>query len=101
MARVETQCREREGFQGVDILLTSEWPKGVGNNLAQPLVCAVSEHVSNVCGVLDLLSSYFYFKEGFDLKVGAQPISRLAYFLKPRYHFSSLYEHFYERIPYR
>ena len=34
-------------------------------------------------------------------KVGAQPISRLAYSLKPRYHFTALHESFYERIPYR
>ena len=33
--------------------------------------------------------------------VGAEPISRLARALRPRYHFASLHNRFYERTPYR
>jgi len=33
--------------------------------------------------------------------VGAQPISRLAHTLRPRYHFAGIRNHFYERAPYR
>ncbi|XP_043569496.1 CWF19-like protein 1 isoform X4 [Chiloscyllium plagiosum] len=63
-------------FKGVDILLTSQWPKGVwqyGNNL-----------------------------EGIDTKsCGSISVSHLAFALKPRYHFAALEGANYERLPYR
>eukprot|EP00118_Oscarella_pearsei_P012021 m.85212 g.85212 ORF g.85212 m.85212 type:complete len:354 (+) comp36434_c0_seq6:140-1201(+) len=63
-------------YMGVDILLTTEWPKSVSNFAASP--------------------------EGLDTNnVGSAPISQLAQALKPRYHFASLMKTFYERSPYR
>ncbi|XP_048410021.2 CWF19-like protein 1 isoform X1 [Stegostoma tigrinum] len=63
-------------FKGMDILLTSQWPKGVwqyGNNL-----------------------------EGIDTKsCGSISASHLAFALKPRYHFAALEGAHYERLPYR
>ncbi|XP_072327786.1 CWF19-like protein 1 isoform X2 [Scyliorhinus torazame] len=63
-------------FKGVDILLTSQWPKGVwqyGNNL-----------------------------EGIDIKsCGSISVAQLAFALKPRYHFAALEGANYERLPYR
>uniref|UniRef100_V9KJE3 CWF19-like protein 1 n=1 Tax=Callorhinchus milii TaxID=7868 RepID=V9KJE3_CALMI len=63
-------------FKGVDILLTSEWPKGVwqyGNN-----------------------------PDDVDTKsCGSGSIAHLASTLKPRYHFAALEGIHYERLPYR
>lgn len=62
-------------FKGVDILLTSQWPKGVwhyGNN---------PEVDTKTCG--------------------SDSIASLADRLKPRYHFAGLEGVHYERLPYR
>ncbi|KAB5565980.1 hypothetical protein PHYPO_G00247810 [Pangasianodon hypophthalmus] len=62
-------------FKGVDILLTSQWPRGVwqyGNNPAID---------TKFCGV--------------------SSIGNLAEKLKPRYHFAGLEGVYYERLPYR
>lgn len=62
-------------FRGVDILLTSQWPKDVakyGSNLAEE-----------------------------DKVVGSHLVSQLALLLKPRYHFSGSDNISYERQPYR
>uniref|UniRef100_W5KIV5 CWF19-like protein 1 n=1 Tax=Astyanax mexicanus TaxID=7994 RepID=W5KIV5_ASTMX len=62
-------------FKGVDILLTSQWPRGVwqfGNN---------PEIDTKFCGV--------------------SSIANLAEKLKPRYHFAALEGVHYERLPYR
>ncbi|XP_060770280.1 CWF19-like protein 1 isoform X2 [Neoarius graeffei] len=62
-------------FKGVDILLTSQWPRGVwqyGNN---------PEVDTKFCGV--------------------SSIGSLAEKLKPRYHFAGLEGVYYERLPYR
>ncbi|KAM9496645.1 CWF19-like protein 1 [Clarias gariepinus] len=62
-------------FKGVDILLTSQWPRGVwqyGNN---------PEIDTKFCGV--------------------PSIGNLAEKLKPRYHFAGLEGVYYERLPYR
>ncbi|KAK6487838.1 CWF19-like protein 1 [Huso huso] len=62
-------------FRGVDILLTSQWPRGVwqyGNN---PDVDTRS--------------------------CGASSVAHLAEQLKPRYHFAALEGTYYERLPYR
>jgi len=64
-------------YAGVDILLTSDWPKGITNNLPQ-----------NPDAVDDL-------------KLGSALVSRLALLSRPRYHFSGLHGEHYERPPYR
>ena len=64
-------------YTGVDILLTSDWPKGITNNLHQPPVSVD------------------------DLKLGSALVSRLALLSRPRYHFSGLHGEYYERPPYR
>lgn len=62
-------------FKGVDILLTSEWPKGVW-------------HYGNTPEV--------------DTKTcGSNSIAVLADKLRPRYHFAGLEGIYYERLPYR
>ncbi|XP_012623910.1 CWF19-like protein 1 isoform X2 [Microcebus murinus] len=63
-------------FKGVDILLTSPWPKYVGN-------------FGNSSGEVDTK------------KCGSALISTLATSLKPRYHFAALEKTYYERLPYR
>ncbi|XP_001513071.2 CWF19-like protein 1 [Ornithorhynchus anatinus] len=63
-------------FKGVDILLTSPWPKDVGN-------------YGNSPGEVDTK------------KCGSALVSSLATSLKPRYHFAALEKIYYERLPYR
>ncbi|XP_017736299.1 PREDICTED: CWF19-like protein 1 isoform X2 [Rhinopithecus bieti] len=63
-------------FKGVDILLTSPWPKYVGN-------------FGNSSGEVDTK------------KCGSALASSLAMGLKPRYHFAALEKTYYERLPYR
>nr|XP_020850215.1 CWF19-like protein 1 [Phascolarctos cinereus] len=63
-------------FKGVDVLLTSPWPRGVGN-------------FGNASGDVDTK------------KKGSSLISHLAMDLKPRYHFAALEKTYYERLPYR
>ena len=73
---VSTKCEEM-GFQGVDILLTTDWPKGVTNKAECP---------SKIAELRDQ---------------GSNLAAYLAHKLKPRYHFASGKGIFYERIPYR
>ncbi|CAO3650997.1 unnamed protein product [Cunninghamella echinulata] len=61
---------------GVDILLTTEWPKEIENNSSNTTLPSSS------------------------LKTTSEIISELALALKPRYHFASLENKFYEREPY-
>ncbi|XP_036754743.2 CWF19-like protein 1 isoform X3 [Manis pentadactyla] len=63
-------------FKGVDILLTSPWPKYVGN-------------FGNSSGEVDTK------------KCGSSLVSSLVTSLKPRYHFAALEKTYYERLPYR
>uniref|UniRef100_A0A2K6CQ38 CWF19-like protein 1 n=1 Tax=Macaca nemestrina TaxID=9545 RepID=A0A2K6CQ38_MACNE len=63
-------------FKGVDILLTSPWPKYVRN-------------FGNSSGEVDTK------------KCGSALVSSLAMGLKPRYHFAALENTYYERLPYR
>ncbi|XP_078000079.1 CWF19-like protein 1 [Glandiceps talaboti] len=63
-------------FKGIDILLTSAWPKGV--------------------------CQYATLPEGVDDKVkGSRLLAKLDVHLKPRYHFAGLHQIYYERLPYR
>jgi hypothetical protein len=63
-------------YSGIDLLLTSEWPKGV--------------------------DKYGIPADGVDSKIlGSALISQLALGLKPRYHFAALHGISYERQPYR
>ncbi|XP_042317504.1 CWF19-like protein 1 [Sceloporus undulatus] len=63
-------------FRGVDILLTSPWPKGI-------------ETFGNDPGVVNSKTC------------GSELVSLLATTLKPRYHFAALQKVYYERLPYR
>ncbi|CAB4064463.1 CWF19-like protein 1 [Lepeophtheirus salmonis] len=67
---------EDPGFKGVDILLTSEWPRGVTNG------------GPSVKGI-------------YSEETGSKIISRVAVHSMPRYHFSALLGKHYERPPYR
>lgn len=63
-------------FKGIDILITSQWPKGV--------------------------EKYGTELEGFSSsQVGSETISQVAMVLRPRYHFCGLEDIHYERQPYR
>ncbi|XP_061770354.1 CWF19-like protein 1 [Nerophis ophidion] len=62
-------------FRGVDILLTSQWPKGAWRFANQPEVDTKS--------------------------CGSAAIANLADKVKPRYHFAALEGAHYERLPYR
>jgi hypothetical protein len=74
---VQSLCRLTEdvSFKGVDILMTSEWPKNVFNHTTPPAEIP-----------------------GF---AGSVHISQLAVALSPRYHFVGSLDMFYERHPYR
>ncbi|XP_028399812.1 CWF19-like protein 1 [Dendronephthya gigantea] len=66
-----------KNFKGVDMLLTSDWPKDVtqyGNKLDAKVDAS---------------------------ETGSQIISQIAVKLKPRYHFTALDSTYYERLPYR
>ncbi|KAK2882949.1 CWF19-like protein 1 [Channa argus] len=62
-------------FRGVDILLTSQWPRGVWHYAKNPDVNTES--------------------------LGSSCIANLGDKLKPRYHFAALEDSHYERLPYR
>jgi len=73
---IETIVRSKSSFSGVDLLLTSDWPKGVENHTSVP--------------------------EGLNMRhVGSEAVARLAMAVRPRYHFAGTMQCFYERTPYR
>ncbi|ERE80425.1 CWF19-like protein 1 isoform X1 [Cricetulus griseus] len=76
VSSLRTMLCSASQFKGVDILLTSPWPKYVGN-------------FGNSSGEVDTK------------KCGSALISSLAASLKPRYHFAALEKSYYERLPYR
>lgn len=63
-------------YQGVDILLTSDWPRGISNRSQTKILTR-------------------------DAELGSPLISRLALLSRPRYHFSGLHDECFERAPYR
>jgi len=73
---VSTKCEEMN-FKGVDILLTTDWPKGVLNKVPCP------SEISEV------------------REQGSRMAAYLANKLRPRYHFAGSKGIFYERLPYR
>ncbi|KAG8126733.1 hypothetical protein E2320_021819 [Naja naja] len=73
---LKTSLQSTPKFKGVDILLTSCWPKGV-------------ETFGNSPGDVN------------SMKCGSGLVSLLAAGLKPRYHFAGLQKINYERLPYR
>lgn len=85
-------------FRGVDILLTSQWPRGVwqyGNNPVRRCHCHGS--VLEVC-----CSFHLSVLQGVNTKTcGSSAVANLADSLKPRYHFAALEGAHYERVPYR
>ncbi|XP_015281792.1 PREDICTED: CWF19-like protein 1, partial [Gekko japonicus] len=76
VADLRTSLLSTPKFKGIDILLTSCWPRGV-------------EKFGNSPGNVDTK------------KCGSGLVSVLAGSLKPRYHFSGLQKIYYERLPYR
>uniref|UniRef100_M4A4B2 CWF19-like protein 1 n=1 Tax=Xiphophorus maculatus TaxID=8083 RepID=M4A4B2_XIPMA len=75
LSALVTSLTSSSKFRGVDILLTSQWPRGVwqyGNN---------PEVNTKSCG--------------------SSSIASLAHKLKPRYHFAALEGAHYERLPFR
>lgn len=75
ISTLESQCQD-ESFKGLDILITSCWPRGVSQFANRPDCID-----PNNCGSFQ--------------------ISRLAEMLKPRYHFAGHEGVHYERVPYR
>ncbi|XP_075010118.1 CWF19-like protein 1 isoform X4 [Calonectris borealis] len=76
VAELKTSLLSTPSFKGVDILLTSPWPRDVGT-------------FANSAGEIDTK------------KCGSKLVSDLAASLKPRYHFAALEKAYYERLPYR
>ncbi|KAK4821225.1 hypothetical protein QYF61_015793 [Mycteria americana] len=76
VAELKTSLLSTPNFKGVDILLTSPWPRDVGT-------------FANSVGEIDTK------------KCGSKLVSDLAASLKPRYHFAALEKAYYERLPYR
>ncbi|KAK7810934.1 hypothetical protein U0070_013588 [Myodes glareolus] len=76
VSSLRTMLCSASQFKGVDILLTSPWPKYVGS-------------FGNSSGGVDTK------------KCGSALVSSLAASLKPRYHFAALEKSYYERLPYR
>ncbi|XP_075573772.1 CWF19-like protein 1 [Pelecanus crispus] len=76
VAELKTSLLSTPNFKGVDILLTSPWPRDVGT-------------FGNSAGEIDTK------------KCGSKLVSDLAASLKPRYHFAALEKAYYERLPYR
>lgn len=74
---VKEMVKSKEDFRGVDVLLTSEWARGVATHIAMPP---------------DWLDTG---------GTGSEAVARLAISLRPRYHFVAGLNHFYERTPYR
>ncbi|KAL3438808.1 CwfJ C-terminus 2-domain-containing protein-like protein [Aspergillus tetrazonus] len=72
----ESEARTLLGAHNADILLTHDWPKGIrtGSKVEIP--------------------------EGITLPQETQPVADICSALKPRYHFSSTDEFFYEREPF-
>ncbi|KAJ7426905.1 CWF19-like protein 1 [Willisornis vidua] len=76
VAELKESLLSSPNFRGVDILLTSPWPRDVGT-------------FANSAGEIDTK------------KCGSKLVSDLAASLKPRYHFAALEKAYYERLPYR
>ncbi|NXN91198.1 C19L1 protein, partial [Rhinopomastus cyanomelas] len=76
VAELKVSLLSTSNFKGVDILLTSPWPRDVGA-------------FANSAGEIDTK------------KCGSKLVSDLAASLKPRYHFAALEKVYYERLPYR
>ncbi|XP_074965641.1 CWF19-like protein 1 isoform X2 [Phalacrocorax aristotelis] len=76
VTELKTSLVSTPNFRGVDILLTSPWPRDVGT-------------FANSAGEIDTK------------KCGSKLVSDLAANLKPRYHFAAMEKAYYERLPYR
>ncbi|XP_037551951.1 CWF19-like protein 1 [Nematolebias whitei] len=75
LSALVTSLSSSSKFRGVDILLTSQWPRGVWHYGNAP------EVNTKLCG--------------------SSSVASLADRLKPRYHFAGLEGSYYERLPYR
>ncbi|NXS63908.1 C19L1 protein, partial [Brachypteracias leptosomus] len=76
VVELKTSLLSTSNFKGVDILLTSPWPRDVGAFANSPAKIDTK-------------------------KCGSKLISDLAESIKPRYHFAALEKTYYERLPYR
>ncbi|CAI8038792.1 CWF19-like protein 1 [Geodia barretti] len=73
----EMAAKSKEEFRGVDILLTTEWPRGVATHTATPPDWLDADNAGSV------------------------EVAQLAVAVRPRYHIVAGLKHFYERTPYR
>ena len=80
IASVETQCKEKEGFEGIDILMTAEWPKGV-DTLAHPPV-GIGGWLEEVLVIVSFPDSLF--KQSHPQNHQTQ--SQYNFILRPRFH---------------
>eukprot|EP00743_Colponemidia_sp_Colp-15_P006571 GILK01007080.1.p1 GENE.GILK01007080.1~~GILK01007080.1.p1 ORF type:complete len:636 (-),score=121.89 GILK01007080.1:14-1921(-) len=74
------EISKQDGFRGVDVLLTSEWPKGYQHFLTPELLPA------------DLT---------LPTTVGSPAVAAVALQMRPRYHFAGMEGVFYQRLPYQ
>ena len=90
---LEVNCQNND-FEGVDLLLTNQWPKYIEKN-AKELVKISSKNYLHLFNLKN-------FKENGESsdKFGSELIARLAKNIKPRYHFCGTHNVFYERQPY-
>ncbi|KAL1966903.1 hypothetical protein VTN77DRAFT_3647 [Rasamsonia byssochlamydoides] len=72
----ESDARSLNGVPGADILITNQWPKGIAEGSKVPL------------------------PEGAVVPEGVQCVADICTTLKPRYHFSSYGDFFFEREPF-
>lgn len=85
-------------FRGVDILLTSQWPRGVWQYGNSPVGGGAVGVASRRFAAL---SSCLCWQEVNTKTCGSAAVANLANNLKPRYHFAALEGAHYERVPYR
>lgn len=85
-------------FRGVDVLLTSQWPRGVWQNGNRPV-----RRGRRPASAWEVLCSphLSVLQEVNTKSCGSSAVANLAAKLKPRYHFAALEGAHYERVPYR
>lgn len=90
-------------FRGVDILLTSQWPRGVWHYGNNPVTrkSSVFTHRRHRHTLRSRFSVVCFTQEVNTKCCGSGSVASLAEKLKPRYHFAALEGAHYERLPYR
>ena len=98
-----TAKTEDKNFKGVDMLLTSDWPKDI-TQYGNKLVCQLNQCMGDEDGNDGDEVPYNLLQVDASAdasETGSEIISKLAVKLRPRYHFTALDNTFYERLPYR